>query len=164
MCVDEKRLERIEIMVADLIRIVGNTNAMVEEMRDKLIGLENRFEGMEKRFDGLENRFEGLEKRFDGLESRLDGLENRFGGLESRFDGLENRLDGLDSSFSGLENRYNGLESKVDALQIDVSLIKSAMATREDISLLNERFDFQVEKLSRQEEDIYRLKRVVGVR
>lgn len=34
----EDRLQRVELMLTDLIRIVGNTNAMVEEMREKLDG------------------------------------------------------------------------------------------------------------------------------
>jgi len=101
MSVDEKRLEGIEVMVADLIRIVGNTNAMVEEIRDKV---------------------------------------------------------------NGLENKVDGLESKVDILQDEVSLIKSAMTTNEDVSQLNQRLDLHMEKLGRQEEDIYRLKRLVGVK
>ena len=99
MCMDEKRMERIEVMVADLIRIVGNTNAMVEEVRDKV----------------------------NGLESKVDGLE-----------------------------------SKVDVLQADVSLIKSAMTTNADVIQLNQRLDLHMEKLGQQEEDIYRLKRLVG--
>jgi len=53
---------------------------------------------------------------------------------------------------------------KVDVLQKDADIIKSAMATKEDIRLMNERQDFQMEKLVRQEEDIYRLKRLVGVK
>jgi len=120
--VDDKRLENIENMLTDLIRIVGNTNAMLEEIRDKL-------KGLTVKVDGLENRFDGLEKRMGGPEGRIDNLGR-----------------------------------KVDVIQRDVEIIKSAMATKEDIRLMNERQDFQMEKLGRQEEDIYRLKRLVGVK
>ncbi|MCL6558946.1 MAG: DUF2730 domain-containing protein [Firmicutes bacterium] len=139
----EERLERMEMMISDLIRIVGRTNAMVEETRDELGRLKDIVNGIDGRFEGLESRFESLESRFEGLESRFESLEGRFEGLESRFDSLENRFD---------------------SLLIDMSIIKSATATKEDMRLLNERLDLHMEKLARQEEDIYRLKRLVGIK
>lgn len=106
---DEKRIESIENLLIDLIRIVGNTNAIVEELRDKV---------------------DGLDKRMDRLEARMDSLE-----------------------------------VKVDVMQRDMDIMKFAVITREDIRHIDGRLDFQVEKLSRQEEaDIYRLKRCVGIK
>ncbi len=101
----EKRIENLEAMVADLIRIVGHTNAMIEEMRDE-----------------------------------LRNLNGRVGSLEGRFDSLE---------------------AKVDGLREDVDIIKSTMVTKEDIQ---PRMDWYMEKLGRLEEDVYRLKRLVGIK
>lgn len=50
---DEKRIEHIEAMVGELIRIVGNTNAMVEELRDGLKGLNGKVDNLEIKVDVL---------------------------------------------------------------------------------------------------------------
>lgn len=133
---DEKRIESIENLLTDLIRIVGNTNAIVEELRDKV---------------------DSLDKRMDRLESKMDSLESRMDRLESKMDSLESRMDSL-------ESRMDSLEGKVDFIQKDIGIMKSAVITKEDIRHIDERLDFQVDKLSRQEEDIYRLKRCVGIK
>ena len=118
----EERLGRMEIMLADLIRIVGSTNAMVEETRDDL---------------------------------RI---------LQVKVSGLEDKVSSLDSRMSSLDSRMSSLEDKVDRLQEEVGSIKINMATREDIQQINWRLDVHMEKLARQEEDIYRLKRLVGIK
>jgi predicted nuclease with TOPRIM domain len=105
----------MEIMLADLIRIVGSTNAMVEETRDDL---------------------------------RI----------------LHVKVSGLEDKMSSLDSRMSSLEDKVDRLQEEVGSIKINMATREDIQQINWRLDVHMEKLARQEEDIYRLKRLVGIK
>lgn len=119
---NEERLVRIETMLADLIRIVGNTNAMVEETRDDLRK------------------------------------------LDIKVSGLEDKVDKLEGKVIALEIKMNALDGKVDVLQEEVVYIRANMATREDIQQINWRLDVHMEKLARQEEDIYRLKRLVGVK
>lgn len=50
---DENRIANIEAMVGELIRIVGNTNAMVEEMHDELRGLSEKVGRLETKVDDL---------------------------------------------------------------------------------------------------------------
>jgi len=78
----EDRLEQIFNMVTELIRIAGNTNAAVEELRK---GQEELKQGQER----LEDRMDGLEVRMDRLEARMDGLEARMDRLETRTDSIE---------------------------------------------------------------------------
>jgi len=133
----------MEIMLADLIRIVGSTNAMVEETRDDL-----RI---------LQVKVSGLEDKMSSLDSRMSSLEDKVSSLDSRISSLEDKMSSLDS-------RMSSLEDKVDRLQEEVGSIKINMATREDIQQINWRLDVHMEKLARQEEDIYRLKRLVGIK
>lgn len=119
---NEERLGRIETILADLIRIVDSTNAMVEETRDDL--------------RKLDVKVSGLEGKVDRLEGKVDRLEIKI----------------------------YALDGKVDGLQEEVGYIRANMATKEDIQQINWRLDVHMEKLARQEEDIYRLKRLVGVK
>lgn len=133
---NEERLGRIETMLADLIRIVGSTNAMVEETRDDL----------------------------RKLDVKVSGLEDKVDRLEDKVDRLEGKVDQLEGKVIALEIKMNALDGKVDVLQEEVVYIRANMATREDIQQINWRLDVHMEKLARQEEDIYRLKRLVGVK
>lgn len=119
---NEERLDRMEVLLGDLIGIVGRTNAMVEEMRDELAG------------------------------------------LREKVDSLQGEVKDLRSEVNDLRNEVKDLRGRTDSLQKDMDLVKSAMATKEDICLLNERLDLHMNKLARQEEDIYRLKRLVGIK
>lgn len=50
----EERLVRMETMLADLIRIVGSTNAMVGETRDDLRILQGKVDVLEGKLNGLQ--------------------------------------------------------------------------------------------------------------
>ena len=125
----EERFSRIETMLADMIRIVGNTNAMVEELRDEQRSLRGEVEV-----------------------------------LRGEVEDLRSDMNALRGEVSVLRGDTDSLRSEVAFLRKDVELIKSAMATKEDINQLNERLDFYMNKSARQDEDIYRLKRLIGIK
>jgi uncharacterized coiled-coil protein SlyX len=104
----EERMARMEAMIGDLIRIVGNTNSLVEEIKEE--------------------------------------------------------LDGLKVEVRSLREDVDELKVKVADQGKDIEIIKAAMATKDDIAQLNERFDYLSERLLRQEEDTYRLKRLIGIK
>lgn len=66
--------------MGDLIRIVGNTNALVLELKGDVQKLNARVEKLEERMTALEERMTAVEERVDGLEQTVN---NRFSRLES---------------------------------------------------------------------------------
>jgi predicted nuclease with TOPRIM domain len=65
-------LKQLQETMTEMIRILGNTNAIVEELRTDVRYLKIKVDSLETRFDSLETRFDSLETRFDSLETKVD--------------------------------------------------------------------------------------------
>lgn len=106
----EERLDHIETMLTDLIRIVGKTNALVQETCQRVTKLEGKYDHLEARFDQLETRFDQLEKRFDKLEEKVD----------------KNHAEVMDK-LAGFSMEQDFLMQKVAKNEVDIYKIKRAI-------------------------------------
>ncbi|NPV27295.1 MAG: hypothetical protein HPY81_07630 [Firmicutes bacterium] len=58
----EDRLEHVERMLTELIRIVGNTNAAVEELREGQARIEDRLDRIETRLARVETELKEIKE------------------------------------------------------------------------------------------------------
>lgn len=87
----EKRLDRIEGLLGDLILMVGTLKSSFEEEKEqndkRLKQIDRKFEQIDLRFEEIETRmdrrFEQMDERFEQLEARMD---RRFEQMDRRFD------------------------------------------------------------------------------
>ena len=68
----EKRLDRIEGHLLQLIQMVAANSRAVGAMDQRMARLEQRMDGLEQRMDGLEQRMDGMEQWMDRIEQRID--------------------------------------------------------------------------------------------
>jgi t-SNARE complex subunit (syntaxin) len=73
----DERLDRIERMVEDLIRIVGNTNAMVAETNKRIDQLTNDVSDIKDSFKRMEGAAALVDKRLDWQSSKIGQLEEK---------------------------------------------------------------------------------------
>jgi len=67
------------------------TDAVKEAVKEAMVPINERFDGLETRFDGLETRFDGLETRFDGLETRFASVETNLRIIDMKSRNASNR-------------------------------------------------------------------------
>jgi len=89
--------DKIENMLSQLIKMVGNIQFEQQEMKLVQKDMQNRLQNLEARMQGLETKVQGLETRMQGLETRMQGLETKeeehHKELLARFTSLENDQD-----------------------------------------------------------------------
>lgn len=72
----EERLERMENMLAELIRIVGNTNAMVEELRADVEVMKADVEAMKTDIEIMKADISGLQRGQTRLEENFEEMRD----------------------------------------------------------------------------------------
>ncbi len=92
----EERLERMESMTEELIRIVANTNTQVALLAKKVDDLVVRVDKLSVSVDNLIARVDALELRLEAVErhvSRIPLLERRQDKAAARLDAIEACLE-----------------------------------------------------------------------
>ncbi len=102
--------KRIEDTLAQLLKIVGETNAMVVRHGEQLSMFEQRLDAIDQRLDAIDQRFEGLERRLDGFA--ID---------------VGQRFDERSLSIRVLGRRQDKMAGRIDALE---ALVEESQATR----------------------------------
>ena len=123
--------KHIEDTLAQLLKIVGETNAMVVRHGEQLSMFEQRLDTVDQRLDGIDQRLDGIDQRLDRIDQRLDGIDQRFEGLERRLDGFAidvgRRFDERSLSIRVLGRRQDKMAGRIDALE---ALVEESQATR----------------------------------
>lgn len=82
--------EHFEKMIEELIRVVGNTNAVVAELKHDIKGIDNRISSIEQSISRIENDHgEKLPALFDAREVQIDVNERIIASLTR----IESKLD-----------------------------------------------------------------------
>lgn len=93
---------------------------------DKLDLILQKLDGIDElnqRIGGIEQRLDGMDQRFEGIEQRLDGMDQRFEGIEQRLENVERRMDTFDEVKEITYALRHGQEiiiANLDALTLDV--------------------------------------------
>lgn len=131
----EERLDHIEKMLAELIRIVGNTNTMVAQLNARL---DESNKEQKERFDSFSRE---QEARFDAFsreqEARFDTFSKE---QETRFDAFSReqntKMDGfkkeLTEKIDRLAAKVDNLEVKVDKLEVKVDRNQAMLLEKHD--------------------------------
>lgn len=93
----EERLDRIENLLTDLIRIVGTTNAIVTELKVDVAGLKVDVAGLKDDVAGLKDDVAAIKKEQELFRQELFAQSER-----------------IDKNHSEVMKRLDSLETKVD--------------------------------------------------
>lgn len=93
----EERLDRMENMLTDLIRIVGSTNAIVSGLKDDVSGLKEDVTGLKADVKGLKYDTAVVKKEQELYRQELFAQSERIAGnhkeVMTRLDSLEEKVD-----------------------------------------------------------------------
>jgi uncharacterized phage infection (PIP) family protein YhgE len=91
----ENRIEQIYEMVTQLMHIVSNTNAAVEELREGQTRLESDVAKLKTGQQKLESDVARLEKNQQILLNNQKTLEEKYYDMSSKLDRLETKVDSI---------------------------------------------------------------------
>ncbi len=114
----------IEDTLAQLLKIVGETNALVVGQGERLSRVEERLDAMDKRFDAIDQHFDAIDQRFAAIDRRFVSLEQRLDHFES---GVNRRFDKLTLGMRVLGRRQDKMAGRIDAVE---ALVEESQATR----------------------------------
>lgn len=80
----EQRLDRLEDMMEQLIRMTAETNAIVKKTEQRMDGIEQRMDGIEQRMDDIEQHF-AEEKKLNAARHQEILKELRYSNIEIEY-------------------------------------------------------------------------------
>ncbi|TCK08001.1 UNVERIFIED_ORG: hypothetical protein BDK47_10252 [Anoxybacillus amylolyticus] len=135
---------------------------------------------MEELLRQLTTLVQGLVDDMSVLKQDMQTVKQKLGQLEQRVDKLEQRMDKQEEELRWLKEqmkentemikviRDNQLEQRsiqdgmcheIASLRGEMAGIREQMATKEDISLIHQRLDYQLGRIARVEEEMHLLKK-----
>lgn len=105
----EERLDRMENMLTELIRIVGSTNAIVSELKKDVSELKKDVSGLKEDVSGLKNDVSGLKADMAAVKKEQELFRQELFAQSER----------IDRNHKEVMTRLDSLEEKVDySLQV----------------------------------------------
>lgn len=100
----EERLDRMENMLTDLIRIVGSTNAIVSELKEDVSGIKHDVSGLKSDVSVLKSDVCGLKADMTAVKKEQELFRQELFAQSER----------IDSNHKEVMTRLDSLEEKVD--------------------------------------------------
>lgn len=98
----DERMERLEMMMQQLIDMVGKNN--------------ERLTAIEGRLDSMESRLGSVETRLDSMESRLEGIESEQRAMGVKVSRIDDAFDQTNFDTLALNKRVFRTESEIERL------------------------------------------------
>ncbi|HWR44865.1 hypothetical protein [Sporomusa sp.] len=106
----EEQFDRLEKMMEQLIHMVGHNNAVTEELRQRMDGLEIKVGSVENKVDSLESKIGTLETKMDSGFAGLTGMVDLLGEKTEAVQRIESKLDVLNHRLFEQEAEINLLK------------------------------------------------------
>lgn len=90
--------------------------------------IEQRFIGVDKRFDTIETRLDDHDQRFDALKARLDKkIDDLADEMNTRFDTVVVHMKNVESEFASNKGAHERFEEKFEQHDKDIRKIKKRL-------------------------------------
>lgn len=106
----------------------------------------------------IQEELKPINARLDRIETRLDNLEGQVKENTNFIRVLLHRTEEMDAQLHALSSTVNKLCGHVNNLELQVTDIKTNMATKEDIAAIDAKINILSIRQTNQEAEIYRLK------
>ncbi|WP_404330404.1 hypothetical protein [Mesobacillus maritimus] len=112
-----ERLNKQDEMMQQLIHLVAKNT-------ERIIAMDERFDGVDQRFSEMDERFNGVDQRFSEMDERFDGVDQKFIAMDERFDGVDQRFSEVDERFDGVDQRFNEVDDRLVRIEAAVTRIE----------------------------------------
>jgi septation ring formation regulator EzrA len=140
-----ERLNKQDDMMQQLIHLVAKNTERIIAMDERFDGVDQRFSEMDERFDGVDQRFNEMDERFNGVDQRFSEMDERFDGVDQRFSELDERLIRIEAAVTRIEENepanitsiLNQINVKFDESRSEIlALNKRVLKTEKEIERL----------------------------
>ncbi|MEM0941266.1 MAG: hypothetical protein AAGI25_15985 [Bacteroidota bacterium] len=69
------------------------------EDRDRMIRLEEKFDGLDDRFESIDAKFEAINARFEAIDVKFEAIDVKFEAIDVKFESQQRQLDDIKSLF-----------------------------------------------------------------
>lgn len=90
-----------------------------------------------------------MDTRLQVMETKLDAVDTRLEAMDTRLEAVETKLESMDTKIDRIQHTMNS--QHIENIESDSRLLK-------EIHSMNDRLDFQRNKITKTEEDLYLLK------
>ncbi|MGM8215211.1 hypothetical protein ACLIA0_06490 [Bacillaceae bacterium W0354] len=106
----EEKLDRMENMLVQLVRMVGDNNKDQKSLRGQMTLMNDRLDSMEGRLDKMEGRLDSMEDRFNQMDGRIDRVEKK---SEERHQIVMNKLEEMQLGQDYMLEKINRNEKEI---------------------------------------------------
>ena len=139
------RKEEVAAVLAELREFRVEVNQRFEQIDQRFEQIDQRFEQIDQRFEQIDQRFEQIDQRFEQIDQRFEQIDQRFGLADQRFDTLETRMEAgfreLHQAIDRLGARWGIRNESLFRQTIAALLEQSFGVTVQQRTIAGEQFD-----------------------
>jgi len=124
------QLNQMQTLMEQLVKMVGHNNAVTEELRQRMDGLETKVDNQGIRLDRLETKVDSLGAKVDHLETKVNCLETKVDCLETKINRLETKVEHLEVT---VENGFTDVVQMITILGKKVDKIDATQALQSEM-------------------------------
>jgi chromosome segregation ATPase len=113
--------DKIEGMLSQLIRMVGNIQSEQQEMKQVQQDMQGRLQSMEGKLQDMDGKLQDMEGKLQDMDSKLQSMESKLTDMEGNLQGIEEKG----------EERHQEVLGRFKALEIDQDFIWEKVARNE---------------------------------
>lgn len=117
------QLNQMQTLMEQLVKMVGHNNAVTEELRQQMDGLETKVDNQGIRLDRLETKVDCLETKGDRLEVTV---ENGFTDVVQMITILGKKVDKIDATQALQSEMLRKLAADTAQHEAEITLLKRA--------------------------------------
>jgi len=113
----DERMGRLEVMMRQLIDMVGKNNERITAIELRLDKIEERQDRMESRLDRMDSRLDGMEEKQNSMSTHLEEIKNEQGEMSEKVGRIDDAFDQTNFDTLALNKRMFRMESDIERLE-----------------------------------------------
>ncbi|AMX85240.1 hypothetical protein GS3922_06585 [Geobacillus subterraneus] len=130
----------------------------METMKQDMETMKQDMETMKQDMDTMKQEVQAVKQKVDKLEKRMDKQEEELHWLKEQVKENTEMVKAVRDNQLEQRSIQDAMRHDTAAIHGEIVDIRTQMATKEDISLIHQRLDYQISRIARTEEEIHLLK------
>lgn len=114
------RMDHLEVMMGQLIDMVGKNNQKITEMHGRQDKVDSRFDDMDSRLDKIDTRLERVENSQERMDARLGRVEECQHSMGKKLEEIDGKVDRVDRVVDQLNFDTRAINKRVFKNESDI--------------------------------------------
>ncbi|HEY9258628.1 MAG TPA: chromosome segregation protein SMC, partial [Chitinophaga sp.] len=152
-----KNLEKLEVEIKDLERVVGQLKVALQSKHDEVLGYNSQLN--ENNINAARERVNQLNNQLFGLQNRIENFHHLIEAGDKRLEEMQQSLETNQESISGVKDELEGLNDRVTELQESIAdADRMAQEAEQQFNMATVQFNNQNLQHTRQQSKVQALK------